>query len=116
MGIRRGPPCQQVRLGGLEVEVVQNYRPGLDLLRSLPIVDVVWQRLLHSAWAEVWHLFIAIYRLVCAIGICQHQGVLVDLMGEEVVDSMAFHQPANKVEIRFPVLNHELTRRVVTGQ
>ena len=38
-------------------------------------------------------------------GVCQHEGVLVLLVLEEVQDSILFHEPGDEVEIRFAILD-----------
>ena len=41
VGIRRRPLGQQIGLWGLEIEIVQEYRSWLHLLRNFPIVEVI---------------------------------------------------------------------------
>ena len=54
---------------------------------------------------KIRHLFVALELLVGAVAVGQHQHVLVFQMAEVIVDPFLFHQPADKIEVRFPRLH-----------
>src|SRR5262245_39119025 len=55
-------------------------------------------------------------RLMCGGRVSKDGGMLVLLVLKVIVNAFLFHEPANEIEIRLPILHAVFPRRVITGK
>ncbi len=106
----------QIDARPLEVVVLVHVHARLNLARELPAADVLELRPYQLLWCGVWDLLVAGTGHMLAARVGQHQRVVPVGVPEVVVDAFVLHQPADEVEVAFPVLHAVGPRPVAARQ
>ena len=97
--------CAQVFARRLEIKIVQRIGARLHLFERQPFRQVIAFAMIVDIRREIGNLVITGKLAMRAIAIGQHQCVFAIFMGKVVIDPFLFHQPADKIEIRLPILH-----------
>ena len=81
-----------------------------------PVVDMFFIMFVNARERTESKLFVFWKGLMCGRRVSKDDGMLVLLVLKIVVNPFLLQQPADEIEVRFPILHAIFPRRVITGK